>query len=272
LKKLIPNSVALIILHNTKVKTKKKNYGVMTQSKKIFSAKITGIAFLGVVMMFAAAAPSLTQAHASGPNFCQRINADFQIYDAEFVWDQFGNNDTIVVYKCYDPTPECENDGNPVAAVPLKSEYSTTCFNTTGAVMVSDDPNAVLSDSIPAEWDLVSYTEVAGSCTEVVKGNSGKGATVIECTTQPSDIGYVAAFIVDEIETRDSPGKGHKDPITKDPITVYKPTSCSLDVNGGVQGFVPERTYNHDGDDGTTAEIPFETPQSNAVPISVGCI
>ncbi len=73
------------------------------------------------------------------------------------------------------------------------------------------------------------------SCVEVTKGNSGKAATGIECN-DATDVNTTVT-----IETRKSPGKGHKG-LDRMKIDVFKPTFCTngetFPVNDGAQAIL----------------------------------
>jgi len=250
--------------------------------------KFLAISGIAAMMVFALSASSMSQnTYASGPDICDRLGSDnWNVVDAQSVTDTEAPFDTITVWKCKNTTDlncwaDTDDDGvfepdtddaSVGKIVPKKAEVRTFCKNTTGVIMTSStDANAVVTDTIPAEWFLGQddITTVAGMCAvSDPHGNKNKGAIDILCTTQVFDGGFVAAFTIDIMETRESPsaGKGNPNKLDK-----WKPTGCGLDLNSGAEGFVPERTYDHDSNGGTD-EVPFATPQTASVPIQVaGC-
>jgi len=84
---------------------------------------------------------------------------------------------------------------------------------------------ANLKDTVPAEWEVTDVDDSADTCSSVVKGNSGKGATKINCL----DVTSVDTIVT--IETRESPDtQKHPNKAKK-----FKPTSCDLlPINNGV--------------------------------------
>ncbi len=87
------------------------------------------------------------------------------------------------------------------------------------------DSTLSIHDTVPAEWEVLSAkTQLGNDCVVESagkgKGSAGKSATNIWC---PDDEGPITV----EIETRKSPGKGHKN-------EVFKPTFCGvLSLNDG---------------------------------------
>ncbi len=89
-------------------------------------------------------------------------------------------------------------------------------------------PAALVKDTVPAEFEILSA--VSGddvvTITNQGKGNKSQGATKIEWNV----LAGTSTLIVD-IQTVESPGKGHK-------LTVFKPTSCgALAINDGATAF-----------------------------------
>jgi hypothetical protein len=85
------------------------------------------------------------------------------------------------------------------------------------------DTTDTILDTVPAEWEVanVGALEALGCTVDTKK--SGKSATKLEC---PVDQGP----IVVDVETRESPGKGH----TKNGDPAFKPTFCGiLSLNDG---------------------------------------
>jgi hypothetical protein len=127
--------------------------------------------------------------------------------------------DTVLV-KCFDAEDPCFADG-----IPVKDEDPTQCsFAVIGANSFGE--TFIINDAIPAEWSLIGFEEIS-SCDEgpANKGKKAdKSATLVECVAEPGEFsGFYAT-----VETRESPGKGHKEG------TVYKPTSCgNFNLNNG---------------------------------------
>ena len=90
-------------------------------------------------------------------------------------------------------------------------------------------PAALVFDTVPAEFVVtdVSATNGAAISFSIGKGNPSKGATRIQW--EPPD-GWNTLTVT--IETRESPGKGHKG-------KVFKPTSCGpLPLNDGATAYL----------------------------------
>jgi len=195
----------------------------MTYIKKVSFGKVAGVSLLSFVMMFAAAAPSMNTAYG-GPAF----DADAFCLDAfgALAPNGVGSSDgaTFIAAKCFDATQPCFNPG-----VPLKATDPTTCVFIVVGLGAGE---IILADAVNAEWKVTGHFDASGTCDDPAPANgkdNGKSATVIHCS---GDTGHV---ILIEAETRPSPGGGHKDPITREPITVFKPTSCDLSLNEGAQ-------------------------------------
>ena len=135
--------------------------------------------------------------------------------------------DTVLV-KCFDAEDPCFADG-----VPVKSNDPTTCsFAVIAANSFGD--TMIVQDTLPSEWEIDIGFGIGSSICVGINANSGtpdnqgkkgdKSATKIECVGPQ---GEFVGFIVD-VQTRESPGKGHKEG------TVYKPTSCgTFELNSG---------------------------------------
>lgn len=241
--------------------------------------KVLAISGIAAMMVFALSATSLSQnAYAGNGNPCSNNLGDesWSVFDVETVTDTEAPFDSVIVWKCVSEDIECfadDGDGTPElggdddsvgTVVPKKATTRTFCVNTTGAVMKStDDSAAILADTLPAEWELLDITDHLGNCEVEVK-NAGKSATKIRCTTEPVNGDFFAAFTIDLMETRESPGSGKGN----QSIDKFKPTGCFLDLNSGAEGFVPGRTFDNDLDV-LTAEIPFATDATDSVPIDV---
>jgi len=113
---------------------------------------------------------------------------------------------------------DCFTQGNEIL---VKQLVKQTCHFTIEYV---GEP-AVITDVVPAEWTVTGVMDDIDNaqCSVSLKGKSGKSATGIDCGAQ-TDI-----TIMVWLETRPSPGKGHKEG------TVFKPTTCDPDfvVNDG---------------------------------------
>jgi cysteine-rich repeat protein len=83
-------------------------------------------------------------------------------------------------------------------------------------------PAALVGDTVPAEFEIVEVVASDGTAIFFQTGQSGKSATKIEWEV-PAGLNTLTVTI----QTRPSPGKGHKEP-------VFKPTSCGpLPLNDG---------------------------------------
>lgn len=135
--------------------------------------------------------------------------------------------DTVLV-KCFDAENSCFADG-----VPVKSNDPTTCsFAVIAANSYGD--TLIVQDTLPAEWKINIGFPINTSVCNGMNANDGtpdnqgkkgdRSATKIECV---GPVGEYVGFIVD-VQTRESPGKGHKEGV------VYKPTSCgTFELNSG---------------------------------------
>jgi len=231
--------------------------------------KIATTSGLSIMMFAALMAPSMQTANA-GIDLCDEFFFGASTWDDIFITDP-DTGDFIWIFKCYIPDVDCEDndadEGNSQEDVPKKSTSSTICIGFAFAA-ISNLPEVMATDSVPAEWDAIDADCVPSGGSVEVKGSKGKGATVLECPSAAFGGFYVAAGFVPFVETRENPGKGHAEP-------VYKPTSCVLFKNEGAEGFVPGRTYDHDSDGGAvTPEIPFSTGLTDPLPVTVvgeGC-
>ena len=95
--------------------------------------------------------------------------------------------------------------------------------------IVYTGPAALVKDTVPAEFDVTSVLASAGSATaeDTSKGKKKQqSATRIEWNVPAG-----TSTLTVDIETVQSPGKGHK-------LTVFKPTSCGpLPINDGATAF-----------------------------------
>ena len=184
---------------------------------------IAGVSLLSFVMMFATAAPSMNTAYG-GPGF--DANEFCSTNFGAFAPNGVGSSDftTFIAVKCFDASLPCFNPG-----VPLKATDPTPCVFVVVGLGAGE---IILADAVNAEWEVTGHIDPAGTCDDPAPANgkdNGKSATLIHCS------GGTSHVILIEVETRPSPGGGHKDPITKERITVFKPTSCDLSLNEGAQ-------------------------------------
>ena len=95
-------------------------------------------------------------------------------------------------------------------------------------------PAAKVIDTVPAEFECVNLVPTAGAatCSDTSKGK-GNSANRIEW-----DVPAGSNTLTVTIQTVASPGKGHKDPVTGERTTLFKPTSCGpLPINDGATAF-----------------------------------
>ena len=94
--------------------------------------------------------------------------------------------------------------------------------------IVYTGPAALVKDTVPAEFEVKNADPSAGDVTVTNKGKGQKsqGATKIEWLVPAG-----TSTLTVDIQTVESPGKGHK-------LTVFKPTSCGpLPINDGATAF-----------------------------------
>jgi len=171
----------------------------MTYNKKISFGKVAGVSLLSLVMMFAAIAPSMTQANAGGddpPPTGTISKQHIEIID----------------------NPEC------FTGIIIAKSSSTFC----GFLISYNGDPAIVEDTVPAEWEVVVIgTFGTGTCAWDVK-NPGKSATKITCEEA------TGLFVLVVVQTRESPAT--KDKENKD--AKFKPTSCGeLVLNDGAVAF-----------------------------------
>ena len=250
---------------------------ILTQIKirKILSTStVAGIS----LMLFASIFSAIPTSSASSDP-CEIIfGADVAIFDSNSVFDS-DTGEFISVFKCFESDIDCSvNDPNPVNSVeevPKKSATSSTCDGF-GVIMLTNVEGAVLTDSVPAEWDVNGFADGSGSCTEDVKGKNSQGATVYTCTAVAGGLApFWAAFAVSTLDTRESPSN-NKNPNHEKPDK-YKPTSCEpLFKNEGAEGFVPDDTFMNgfvNSDLIVATVTPFSTGLTDKIEVTVdGCI
>jgi len=96
-----------------------------------------------------------------------------------------------------------------------------------GELTISNAGTAIVADG-----NASITADAFDTCVEVTKGNSGKAATGIECN-DATDVNTTVT-----VETRQSPGKGHKD-ANRQKVDVFKPTFCGdFPVNDGAQAIL----------------------------------
>ena len=110
---------------------------------------------------------------------------------------------------------------------------------------------------------------------EEVKGKKQQGATVYTCDAVPFGgfAPFGAAFVVNFLETRESPSAGKGNPDKPDK---FKPTSCEpLFKNEGAEGFVPDATFENGFLNGVpivATVTPFSTGLTDQLEVTVfGC-
>jgi len=251
---------------------------ILTQIKinKILSTStVAGIS----LMLFASIFSAVPTTSASEDTCSEVFGGSVSTFDQNFVFDS-DTGDFISVFKCFEPNIDCSvNDPNPansVEEVPKKSATSSTCDGF-GVIMLTNVEGAVLTDSVPAEWDANGFANGSGSCTEDVKGKNSQGATVYTCTAVPDGglAPFWAAFAVSTLDTRESPSNS-KNP-NHDKPDKYKPTSCEpLFKNEGAEGFVPDDTFMNgfvNSDLIVATVTPFSTGLTDKIEVTVdGCI
>ncbi len=243
--------------------------------KKILSTStVAGISLMLFASIFSAV--PTTSASADVCNFV--FGGSVSTFDQNFVFDS-DTGDFISVFKCFEPDIDCSvNDaipGNNIEEVPKKSTVSSTCDGF-GVIMLTNVEGAVLTDSVPAEWDVNGFADGSGTCIEDVKGKNSQGATVYTCTAVPDGglADFWAAFAVSTLDTRESPSKGKGNPDKPDK---FKPTSCEpLFKNDGAEGFVPDDTFTNGNlnDVPVVATVtPFSTGLTDKIEVTVdGCV
>jgi len=206
-----------------------KGQKLMTYNKKISFGKVAGVSLLSLVMMFAAIAPSMTQANAGGddpPPTGTISKQHIEIID----------------------NPEC------FTGIIIAKSSSTFC----GFLISYNGDPAIVEDTVPAEWEVVLIVgedfgfPFSGNCTfESAGKNVDKSATKITCDEATE---LVVGFIV---QTRESPGSGKGN----QEILKFKPTSCGdLVLNDGAVAYAG---------DGAGEKILVLDADGNLVPIVI---
>jgi len=173
-------------------------------------------------------------------------------------WEVTGidsNLDAVITYT--DNVPDGTDDDtiddideititNPGVNVPTGGVFTFASPGTDATVLFTDGAGNGIVDGTIDDIDELSITfagdspvtegtatlEADEQCVTVTKGNSGKAATGIEC----NDVTEVDTTVT--IETRKSPGKGHKG-LDRSKIDVFKPTFCGpFPVNDGAQAIL----------------------------------
>jgi len=233
-------------------------------NKIISTATVTGISLILFASIFSAIPTSSASLVIS---ICEENFEGSVIFDSNSVNDS-DTGDFIQVFKCIIPNVDCiDNDPfpNSIEEVPKNFPISSTCLGF-GVVMITN-VGAVLTDSVPAEWEVIGFSSDIGICNSVEKGN-GKGATVIKCEPNAG----LTAFSVEFLETRESPGSG-KGNQSNDR---FKPTSCEqLFKNDGAEGSLPDATFTNgflNDDEIIDTVTPFSTGLTDKIEVTVaGC-
>ncbi len=143
----------------------------MTYNKKVLFGTVAGVSLLSIVMMFAVAAPSMTQAYA-GP-FSGTIEKFLLGTDAE----------------CF-------------TGITIVKPTTTSCVF---LIFYEGDP-AIVEDTVPAEFKVTDIDNTVGTCTfESAGKKADKSATKITCV---EDV-FIFAFV--SVETRESPATKNND-------------------------------------------------------------
>ena len=147
----------------------------MTQNKKVSLGKVAGISLLSIVMIFAAAAPSLTQVHAG---------------------DLGGD-----LVKFLDDASEMD-----CLEIEIVQTDTTRC-----AFFISySGDTAIVEDTVPAEWEVMSI-EGDVDCTFVSAGKKVyKSATKITCTETDEMLILVTVQTRESPATKDKANKVSK--------------------------------------------------------------
>ncbi len=98
-----------------------------------------------------------------------------------------------------------------------------------------DGPAARVVDFVPAEFETISAVPSDGTAVvfDVSQGKGKNSASRIEW-----EVPAGTNTLIVTIQTVASPGKGHKDPVTRERVTLFKPTSCGfLPINKGAIAF-----------------------------------
>jgi len=143
----------------------------MTYNKKVSFGTVAGVSLLSIVMMFAVAAPSMTQAYA-GP-FSGTIEKSLLGTDAE----------------CF-------------TGITIVKPTTTSCVF---LIFYTGDP-AIVEDTVPAEFEVTDIENIIGTCTfESAGKKADKSATKITCDEDD----FIFAFV--SVETRESPATKNND-------------------------------------------------------------
>jgi len=112
-------------------------------------------------------------------------------------------------------------------SLPIATVYQYTIVYTGFAALVTD--------TVPAEFEVLSLEATDGTAVDFKpgKGNKSQSSTKIEWQAPAG-----TSTLTVEIQTVESPGKGHK-------LTVFKPTSCGpLPINDGATAFEVDENGN----------------------------
>jgi len=142
--------------------------------------------------------------------------------------------------------PEIEKElisGPPEIGIyePIATEYVYTIEYT--------GPAALVTDIVPAEFDVTGIQSSAGAFTET---KAGKGKNTQSNTTIEWNVPAGVNTLTVTIETVQNPGKGHKNP-------VFKPTTCeTLTINVGATAFEVDQN-------GNTVLVSYTDPDTGEV-------
>lgn len=180
----------------------------MTNNKKVSLGKVAGVSLLSLVMMFAAAAPSMYQANAGGTDF-----------------------DGVIGKMLFSEDKEC-SDG-----IKIVKRISTSCQ----FVIMYVGDLAIVEDTVPAEFEVTNIEYANGNsniengipCTwestgKEIKNDRKKGATKITCGESKM------LSVIVHVETRESPATANNE----NKVAKFKPTSCGpLVLNDGAVAY-----------------------------------
>jgi len=113
--------------------------------------------------------------------------------------------------------------------------YLPTATRYVYEIAITSAEEVLVKDTVPAEFEVVSLEATDGDANDFKpgKGKKSQSSTKIEWLV-PAGVNTLTV----EIQTVESPGKGHK-------LTVFKPTSCGpLPINDGATAFEVDKDGN----------------------------
>ena len=141
-----------------------------------------------------------------------------------FRWDETGSRSIDNLVIAVGTGQQCPQE------IGIYLPVTTQC---TFEIAYTGPTAAKVIDTVPAEFECLELAASAGTATCSKKGKSGKAANRIEW-----DVPAGSSTLTVVIQTVASPGKGHKDPLTGERVTLFKPTSCGpLTINDGATAF-----------------------------------